>query len=277
VAGFDVFTESLEVRKRIGYLPEKVPIYKDMTVERYLDFVARLKGVSAGSRRKEIDRVKESCGVRDVAGRFIGNLSRGYTQRVGIAQALLGDPEVLILDEPTVGLDPKQIVEIRNLIRGLAGKKTVILSTHILPEVNMICDSVAIINKGRIISKDSISRLGAEPQMRIHLTLQDAPQAGSEAEVDVISLLSSVPGVQGVGKGDGPGFEVLCEPGADPRAELSAAVVGRGLKLVELRLELHSLEDIFIKATAHEEAGQETEEETGQEAHEEAGESEAES
>jgi len=257
VAGFDVFSESLEVRRRIGYLPERVPIYKDMTTDGYLDFVARLKGVPARSRKDKVEEVKHSCGIADISDRFIGKLSRGYTQRVGIAQALLNDPEVLILDEPTVGLDPRQIIEIRNLIKGLAGKKTIILSTHILPEVSMICDSVAIINEGRIISKDPIGSLSEESQMRIHLTLKDAPEGPAGA---VISALSSISGVveAEAAKGaaeespEGMRFEILCKPGADPRAEVSEAVVQKGWKLVELRAERHSLEDIFIRATAQE-------------------------
>ncbi len=257
VAGFDVFSQSLEVRRRIGYLPERVPLYPDMTVDGYLNFVARLKGVPARSRRDKIEQVQESCGITDVSGRFIGKLSRGYTQRVGIAQALLNDPDVLILDEPTVGLDPKQIIEIRNLIKNLSGKKTIILSTHTLPEVSMICDSVAIINEGRIVAKDSIDRLGAEPQMRIHVTIDEAPEGSAER---IVSALSSIEGVDEVeaSKGpekdsvDGSRIEVLCKPGADPRADVSAAVVGGGWKLIELRPEKVSLEDIFIKATARE-------------------------
>ena len=257
VAGYDVFTESLEVRRRIGYLPERVPIYGDMTADGYLNFVAKLKGVPARSRRAKIEEVKESCGIAEISDRFIGKLSRGYRQRVGIAQALLNDPEVLILDEPTVGLDPKQIIEIRNLIKGLAGKKTIILSTHILPEVSMICDSVAIINQGRIAAKDSISHLREEPQMRIHLTLEDAPKDSIEM---IASALSSIAGVANAAPsakeaGDSEKevrFAVVSEPGCDPRAEVSAAVVQKGWKLVELRPERYSLEDVFIEATTRE-------------------------
>lgn len=258
VAGFDVFDESLEVRKRIGYLPERVPIYRDMTTDAYLNFVAKLKGVPARSRMDKIEQVKQSCGITDISGRFIGKLSRGYVQRVGLAQALLNDPDVLILDEPTVGLDPKQIIEIRNLIRGLAGKTTIILSTHILPEVSMICDSVAIIHEGRIVAKDSIGRLREEPQMRIHLILQDVPENAADG---VVSFLSSLSGVEKaeIGKcraeetmGEGLRFDVFSCPGADPRADLSAAVVQKGWKLVELRTEQYSLEDVFMRATAQE-------------------------
>jgi len=262
VAGYDVFTQSLEVRRRIGYLPERVPLYNDMTADGYLDFVARLKGVPARTRREKVEQVKESCGIAAISDRFIGKLSRGYAQRVGIAQALLNDPDVLILDEPTVGLDPKQIIEIRNLIKSLAGKKTIILSTHILPEVSMICDTVAIINEGRIVAKDSISRLGVEPRMRIHLTVGEAPKGSAEK---IVSMLSSIGSVESAEASQGPAgelqeasrFEVSSNPGADPRAEISAAIVGGGWKLIELRTERFSLEDIFVKATA-EEAGEES-------------------
>jgi ABC-2 type transport system ATP-binding protein len=249
VGGFDVFTQSLEVRKRIGYLPERVPIYKDMTVDCYLDFVARLKGVPSRSRKAKVDEVKTNCGIHDVSSRLIGKLSRGYTQRVGLAQALLNDPEVLILDEPTVGLDPKQIVEIRNLIRSLAGKRTIILSTHILPEVSMICDSVAIINEGRIVAKDSISNLHAGRQMRITLGVNGPPE----------KVVAAISGIEGVGKvaelqgaATGVRLDIAFKPGADPRPAISALVVGSGWELIELRPEGLSLEDIFIRATAEE-------------------------
>jgi len=257
VAGYDVFTDSLEVRKRIGYLPERVPLYKDMTTDGYLNFAARLKGVPARSRKEKIEEVKESCGIREISGRYIGKLSRGYAQRVGIAQALLNDPEVLILDEPTVGLDPKQIIEIRNLIKNLAGKKTIILSTHILPEVSMICDTVAIINEGRIVAKDAIGSLGTEPQLKICLTIKEEPDVSAEK---VLSAISSVGGVEKATAaprgpapaGEGMRFEVVTRSGADPCAKLAAAVVGNGWQLMELRQEKHSLEDIFIEATARE-------------------------
>lgn len=257
VAGYDVFTQSLEVRKRIGYLPERVPLYKDMTTDAYLDFVAKIKGVPARHRKSKIEEVKENCGIREISDRLIGKLSRGYVQRVGIAQALLNDPDVLILDEPTVGLDPKQMIEIRNLIRNLAGKKTIILSTHILPEVSMICDSVAIINGGCIAAKDSISRLGTEPQMKIHLVIR---KVQDETLEEVVSILSSIKGIEEVQLPrnaskemiDGIPFEITSEPGADPRAEVSETVIRNHWELLELRTETFSLEDIFIKATTNE-------------------------
>jgi ABC-2 type transport system ATP-binding protein len=261
IAGFDVFSDSLEVRRRIGYLPERLPLYKDVTVDDYLDFVARLKGVSARGRREKVDEVKDDCGISEISNRLVGKLSKGYTQRVGIAQALLGDPEVLVLDEPTVGLDPKQIVEIRNLVRNLAGKKTIILSTHILPEVDMICDSVAIINEGRIVARDAIGHLGADPRLKVRLTVKDSPGRGAET---MVSTLLAVEGVEearvvqetaDASPDAAPGgtrIEVIAESGADPRAAVAAAVVGNGWQLIELRPERSSLEDIFIRATAKE-------------------------
>jgi len=254
VAGYDVFTQSLDMRRRIGYLPERVPLYKDMTTDAYLGFVARIKGVPARSRKLKIEEVKENCGIKDISGRLIGKLSRGYVQRIGIAQALLNDPDVLILDEPTVGLDPKQIIEIRNLIRNLAGKKTIILSTHILPEVTMICDSVAIINNGRIAAKDSISRLGADPQMKIHLAIRKVPEGAVEK---IVSTISAVKGVESVQRSKGPTrassddifLEITSEAGVDPRGKISETIVRNNWELIELRTEQSSLEDIFLKAT----------------------------
>ncbi len=159
VCGFDILDQSMEVRKRIGYLPERNPLYGDMTVHGYLDFVAQVKGVKSSARRAEVDRAIERCGLQQVPRRTIGKLSKGYQQRVGIAQATLNDPEILILDEPTLGLDPKQIIEIRQLIRDLGGEKTVILSSHILPEVSQVCNRVIIINRGELVAADTPENL----------------------------------------------------------------------------------------------------------------------
>jgi len=159
VEGFDVFTQSSEVRRRIGYLPESPPLYNDMTAAGFLRFVARLKGMARGDLAAALDRVLETCGLTDVRDRLLGHLSKGFRQRVGLAQALIHDPPVLILDEPTIGLDPKQIIEIRRLIRTLGGKRTVVLSTHILPEVSQVCDKVVIINDGRIVVEDELANL----------------------------------------------------------------------------------------------------------------------
>ncbi|HYY73335.1 MAG TPA: ATP-binding cassette domain-containing protein [Solirubrobacterales bacterium] len=159
VEGFDVFTQSNEVRRRIGYLPESPPLYNDMTVTGYLRFVARLKGMARGAIAEALDRVLETCGLTEVRERLLGHLSKGFRQRVGLAQALIHDPPVLILDEPTIGLDPRQIIEIRSLIRTLGGQRTVVLSTHILPEVSQVCDKVVIINDGRIVVEDALANL----------------------------------------------------------------------------------------------------------------------
>lgn len=185
VAGFDVFTRSDEVRRRIGYLPENPPLYPDMTVASYLRFVARLKGLRRGAVADACDRVVARTHLEEVAGRLVGHLSKGFRQRVGLAQALVHEPEVLILDEPTIGLDPRQIIEIRALIKELAGERTVILSTHILPEVSQLCDKVVIINEGRIACQDSLAHLTAEASLeevflRV-ITREEEPGAGEAA------------------------------------------------------------------------------------------------
>jgi ABC-2 type transport system ATP-binding protein len=159
VAGFDVFTDSAEVRRRIGYLPENPPLYADMTTASYLRFVARIKGMARGAIDEAVERVMGICGLSKVSDRLLGHLSKGFRQRAGLAQALIHDPPVLVLDEPTIGLDPRQIIEIRSLIRQLAGQRTVILSTHILPEVSQICEKVVIINEGRVVLEENMATL----------------------------------------------------------------------------------------------------------------------
>src|SRR6266849_3668806 len=207
VAGFDVFSQSLEVRRRIGYLPENAPLYADLPVAAYLDFVAEIKGVSRGARRARVADVMDRCFVTDMQHRLIGKLSKGYRQRVGLAQALLGDPEVLILDEPTIGLDPRQIAEIRALIKSLAGQHTVILSTHILPEVSMLCQGVIIINKGAVVAQGPIDRLVEQvfPRARVQLQLAAPPDA-------VPAEIRRIPGVLSVERqamSDGVGTYVV--------------------------------------------------------------------
>src|SRR5262250_3243118 len=183
VAGFDVFRESMEVRKRIGYLPENVPLYTDMRVAPYLDFVAEVKGVPRAARKKRVADVMDRCLIADVQNRLIRNLSKGYRQRVGLAQAIVSDPHVLILDEPTIGLDPRQIAEIRALIKSLAGEHTVILSTHILPEVSMVCSGVVIINRGSIVAQGPIDRLVEQffPTARVEMEVVAPPPAVQDA------------------------------------------------------------------------------------------------
>jgi ABC-2 type transport system ATP-binding protein len=248
VAGYDVFEQSLEVRRRIGYLPENVPLYGDMTVASYLDFVAEAKGLGRAERRRRVGEVMARCLIEDVQGRLIGRLSKGYRQRVGLAQAILGNPAVLILDEPTAGLDPKQIIETRDLIRGLGGEHTIILSTHILPEVEMTCGRVVIINKGRVVAEDTPKNLTRRLKGSASLRVEVRGDVAAAQEA-----LAAVPGVTAVRPrpegADGGVFEVEAEAGRDVRAELAAAVVQRGLGLLGLHQAAMSLEDVFLELT----------------------------
>jgi gliding motility-associated transport system ATP-binding protein len=255
VAGFDVFTHPLEAKRRTGYLPETPPLYPDMTVREYLDFVARIKAVPSAERKTRVSAVMERTRVADMAERHCSKLSKGYRQRVGLAQALIHNPEVLILDEPTAGLDPKQIIETRQLIRSLAGDHTIVLSTHILPEVAQTCQRVVIINKGRVVAVDTPEGLTARLQGAETMYLQ--VDGGGE---DVAPALAAVPGVMRVLAADAPatpgGFEVESERGADVRRELARTVVSRGWGLLELRPMRMSLEEIFLQVTTDEIAEQ---------------------
>jgi ABC-2 type transport system ATP-binding protein len=246
VAGFDIFKQSLEARRHIGYLPETVPLYPEMSPRNYLHFMGKIRGLDSRTRRLRIDDVAEKCKITEVLDRLIGKLSKGYRQRVGLAQALLGDPDVLILDEPTVGLDPRQIVETRQVIKNLAGAHTVILSTHILPEVSMTCQRVIVINRGRIAADDTPEAL----QRRMH--------GADEVEVDVRgpaeavqSALRSIPRVLAVAeRRNGPDshvFSVECEAGSDIRETIASTIVERGWGLRELRPRSVSLEEIFVQ------------------------------
>lgn len=265
VAGYDVFSQSLEVRRRIGYLPENVPLYLDMPVAAYLEFVAEIKGVGRSERRRRVGDVMERCLIADVQDRLIGKLSKGYRQRVGLAQALVNDPEVLILDEPTLGLDPKQITEIRSLIKSLAGQHTVILSTHILPEVSMVCSRVLIIHQGQIVAGDTPENLTARLSQSARIQVQvEGPAESVAAEI------RRLPGVRSVEQkivGDGIGtFVVESARDRDIRRDLSRALVGKGWGLLELRPLGMTLEDIFIKLVTEEEpASEAVEEERGEE------------
>jgi ABC-2 type transport system ATP-binding protein len=249
VAGFDVFTQPLDAKRRTGYLPETPPLYPDMTVREYLDFVARLKAVPPAERKTRVANVMERTRVADMAERHCSKLSKGYRQRVGLAQAIIHNPEVLILDEPTAGLDPKQIIETRELIRGLAGDHTIVLSTHILPEVAQTCQRVVIINKGRVVAVDTpenlTARLRGAESMYVQLDAQGAEAAPA---------LASIPGVTRVVASDGArgGFEVESERGTDVRRELARAIVNRGWGLLELRPMRMSLEEIFLQVTTDE-------------------------
>lgn len=255
VAGFDVATQSLQARAHIGYLPENTPLYLDMSVRSYLDFMAKIKNVK--ERAREVDRALEKARIDHRASDQIGKLSKGLRQRVGIAQALLGDPPVLILDEPTSGLDPKQIIDTRNLIRSLGGEHTVILSTHILPEVSATCTRIVIIANGRVVAEDTPENLdrrlkGAESIAVIARGPRDK----------IAQTLKNVPHVLGVDM-DGNGhvavdalasFTVQSEVGADIREALARAVVDGGYGLVELRPAHLSLEEIFLQLTTNESA-----------------------
>jgi ABC-2 type transport system ATP-binding protein len=251
VAGYDVLDQPIEAKRRTGYLPETPPLYPDMTVADYLMFCARIKGVPRADRTTRVKTTMERTRIADVANRHCGKLSKGYRQRVGLAQALLHNPDVLILDEPTAGLDPKQIIETRRLIKELGGDHTVILSTHILPEVSQTCQRVVIINKGRVVAVDTPDNLTARLQGSGALYVEvDAMGA------DARSVLEAVPGVSGVSvsdtRGGFTGFEVASAPDRDVRRELAAAVVGRGWGLLELRSMRMSLEEIFLSLTTEE-------------------------
>ena len=248
VAGHDVFTEPIEAKRRTGYLPETPPLYPEMTVREYLDFVARIKDVPAGERRSRVETVMKRVRVDDMATRHCGKLSKGYRQRVGLAQALIHNPEVLILDEPTAGLDPKQIIETRDLIRGLAGNHTIVLCTHILPEVAQTCQRIVIINKGRVVAVDTPDNLTARLRGAETLYVQvDARGA------EVAAGLQKIPGVTRVApadhREDSAAYEVESERGRDIRRELAREIVMRGWGLLELRPMRMSLEEVFLQVT----------------------------
>ena len=248
VAGFDVFEHPLDAKRRTGYLPESPPLYPDMTVREYLDFVARIKGVPPAERKSRVMSVMQQTHVSDMAERHCSKLSKGYRQRVGLAQALIHNPEVLILDEPTAGLDPKQIIETRQLIRSLAGSHTIVLSTHILPEVAQTCQRVVIINKGRVVAVDTPENLTARltGSETMYIQIDAAGAAPGPA-------LAAIPGVSRVVESDG-GFEVESERGADVRRELAKTVVNKGWGLLELRPMRMSLEEVFLQVTTDESA-----------------------
>lgn len=253
IGGYDIRTQALDVRRRIGYLPEHVPLYTDLTVTQYLNFVAEAKGLSRLTRRQRVGEAIERCLLQDARGRIIGKLSKGYRQRVGLAQALLGDPPILILDEPTIGLDPKQIIEIRSLIRDMQGERTVILSTHILPEVSMVCQRVIIINEGRIVAVDTPETLTRRLQRSTQVLLQiDGPPD------QVTVSLREAPGVLQVVMKDGAGalrrYLVETDKDRDLRQELARVVCSSGWGLLELRPVDMSLEDVFIRLVTDEEA-----------------------
>jgi ABC-2 type transport system ATP-binding protein len=251
VAGYDVFENPIEAKRRTGYLPETPPLYPEMTVRDYLMFVSRIKGVPRAERKSRVEAVMERTRVSDMAKRHCSKLSKGYRQRVGLAQALLHNPDVLILDEPTAGLDPKQIIETRKLIKDLAGDHTIILSTHILPEVSQTCQRIVIINKGHVVAVDTPDNLTSRLRGSETMYLQ-VDAVGADAK----STLEGIPGVTHVGiadtRGTAVGFEVSSETGRDIRRQLASTVVTRGWGLLELRPLRMSLEEIFLNLTTEE-------------------------
>jgi ABC-2 type transport system ATP-binding protein len=254
VAGYDVFEEPMEVRRRVGYLPETPPLYPDMEVRDYLDFCAKIKGVAPSQRGAKVGDAIERCRVGDVQTTLIGKLSKGYRQRVGLAQAILHNPDVLVLDEPTAGLDPKQIIETRELIRGLGGDHTVILSTHILPEVQLTCGRVVIIDEGRVVAEDSPENLTRR--------LKGAGTLRLEVRGDETAVLETVRGVPGVlaahvrgGHDEALVVDVETESGRDVRPDLAGAVVTGGHGLLGLQQVGMSLEEIFLHLTTTDETG----------------------
>ncbi len=251
VGGYDIFDESLEIRKITGYLPENPPLYTDMTVDDYLTFVSKIKGVEKKRIKSEVDIVVEKASLGDVRDRIIGKLSKGFKQRVGLAQSLINNPQIVILDEPTVGLDPKQIIEIRQLIKNLKGDHTVILSSHILPEIEQTCERVVIINEGKVVAEDTVENLTNRLRgvQRITLLIE-----GNEDSIkQALQPISDIQKINFAAKKDDLIREVVVESEKDIRKDLAKAVVNNGLGLLELSTERFTLEEIFLHLTTKEE------------------------
>lgn len=247
IAGFDIFTDSLEVRRRVGYLPERVPLYPDMTVKGYVTFWAELRG--ARQPRQQAERALEMVNLSDRRNTLIRNLSKGMRQRLGLAQALAHDPQVIILDEPTIGIDPQQVIEVRERVRALRQRHTVLFSTHILSEAEQICDRVVIINKGRIVAQGAPNELRQQLQRGQHLYVQ----IGGADAAAALRLLRDLPGAQRV-EAQSDGFNVRARPDADLRGEIAQRVVTAGYRLLELRPVAMTLEDIFLDIVGREQA-----------------------
>lgn len=249
VAGYDVFENPLEVKKRIGYLPETPPLYGEMSVESYLRFVAKLKGVEKARLHDLVERAIQKTDLGSVRKRLIQNLSKGYRQRIGISQALVSDPEILILDEPTVGLDPRQVADVRALIKELAGHHTVLLSTHILPEVQASCQRIVIINKGKIVMQDAIESMSARMSNSGRVFLRV-----NQVVPTLLQDLKTSPGVKALRQPSGlDTFEIDTDGSKETAAQLAAKVVSSGAGLFEMRQESFNLEDVFLKLTTSEE------------------------
>ncbi len=262
VAGYDVFKESLEVRKHIGYLPESVPLYPEMTVTGYLKFVSKIKGLQRSKRAERLDMAIESCGLTERRVQIIGQLSKGYRQRVGLAQALIHDPDVIILDEPTAGLDPRQIIEIRELIKELGVEHTIILSTHILPEASMTCERLIVINEGRITGDVKLLEgravsIDAGDGGRTELGDTKALYLEVSGPADDVRIaLGNIPGVnhvesRGSSDGDNPAFHLNCDLSADIRAHVSLTIIQNGWSLLEMRSVEITLEEVFLQLTTN--------------------------
>ncbi len=253
VAGFDVLEQPFEVKKRIGYLPETPPLYPEMRTAEYLAFVGSLKGLSGSELNKRVEYVLERCAIADVRDKLLGKLSKGYRQRVGLAQAIIHNPDVLILDEPTSGLDPKQINETRDLIKSLAGDHTIILSTHILPEVEQTCQYVLIINKGKLVAKDSVNNLQNRARGAESLLVEVAARKGDMDSAMVQRRLEQISGVTRVVLKEKvqnrAAFEIESHKVGFVRGDLARAIVESGWDLNELRPTAVSLEEIFLQLT----------------------------
>jgi ABC-2 type transport system ATP-binding protein len=267
VAGFDVLEHPMEVKKRIGYLPETPPVYPEMEVDEYLKFVGQLKGIPSADIRRRVDEVTGRCAIGDVRKKLIGKLSKGYRQRVGLAQAIIHNPDVLILDEPTSGLDPKQIIEIRELLKSLSGEHTIILSTHILSEVEHSCERVIIISQGKLVAIDSVDNLTNRLRGSEAVALEVEPVNGHPSPVEVQQRLEQVSGVSRVlmkdSKNGRINFEVESLQGRSIRADVARSVVQSGWNLSELRAVGLSLEDIFLQLTGGEQKEETKKEEEG--------------
>ncbi|MEI1376135.1 ABC transporter ATP-binding protein [Nostoc sp. UHCC 0926] len=258
IAGYDVHENSLAVRQRIGYLPETPPLYPEMTVEGFLHFVARIKGVPAGDRTNKVIAAIKRCNLEDKRRVIIRKLSKGYRQRVGIAQAIVHDPPAIILDEPTVGLDPRQIIEVRNLIKSLAGTHTIILSTHILPEVSMTCSRVAIINRGKVVATNTPENLMTQLTGGSGYELEIEGEAALAKQVlqnvAGVSLIESIPtGMHGHQPQTNRAYlRVISQPGKEPGKDIVTTLVRAGFGLHELRRVNATLEDVFLQLTTEE-------------------------
>jgi len=241
VADYDVFEQPNEVKKITGYLPENVPLYPEMTVSSYLNFVSEIKQIPTSKRKEAVNRTIEISGLESVRKRLIKNISRGFKQRVGLAQALIHEPQILILDEPTTGLDPAQIIEIRQLIKSLKGERTIILSTHILAEVTQTCDGVVIINEGKLMASDSLEKLTASYEERDGIFIR-LREGGKEK----VSLFESISGVEKVSFEDDE-FKIEWTKGKDIRDEITKIIVDKELGLIEMRPLAMNIEDLYLK------------------------------